>query len=72
MRRRLTALLAMVMMLASMLAFSATGFADAGGNPHAGSCGFGQPGSEELREDPSQPGAGEARDLTPEICPGKD
>jgi hypothetical protein len=72
MRRRLTALLALAMMLAMMLAFSAPGFADAVGYPHAGSCGFGEVRSEQLRENPLQPGAGEASGLRPTICPGKD
>ena len=42
MSRRLMALLAMGVMLASMLAFSASAFADKGGAPHDPSCGTGR------------------------------
>ena len=77
MRRRLTALLAMVVVTVMLVA--APALAAEGGNPTAGSCGIGEGFSSDLREDdfkykkegiePS-PGAGEASDLPPTVCPG--
>jgi hypothetical protein len=57
MRRRLTALLAMVVM-AVMLAASPA-FADKGGLAHEGSCGFGAVGAQLTVADPTSPGATE-------------
>ena len=77
-RKKLGVLVATAMML-FMVASPA--LAAAGGNPTAGSCGFGEGTSSDLREgdfnynkekiEPS-PGAGEASDLHPTNCPGND
>ena len=57
--RKLSVLLPAVMMLASMLVFSAPVFAEPGGDPHRPSCGVGKGLSAEFRADPTRPGAGE-------------
>ncbi len=74
MRRRLTVLVAMAVMLVMV---SSPALADPGGVPHENSCGVGKDFSAELREDfnpeqyPPRPGASEIRDLPPTECSGK-
>jgi hypothetical protein len=58
-RRRLTALLTLGVMLASMLVLSAPGFADKGGVPNDPSCGIGKEQSRNAREADVRPGASE-------------
>ena len=76
MRRRLTALLAMVVV--TVMVAAAPALAAQGGAPAEGSCGFGT-FSEDLREDDfnykkekisPKPGGGEASELHPTNCPG--
>ena len=57
MRRRLTALLAMVVMAVMLVAGPA--LADKGGVSHEGSCGFGREGAQTGVEDQTSPGATE-------------
>jgi len=50
------------------LAMAAPAGAGKGGNPNPDSCGFGRTFSQILRDDPTRPGAGEARDLPTTEC----
>ena len=78
--RRILVLLTVAAMMAAVMLVVAPAWAAEGGDPTAGSCGFGT-FSENLREgdfnynkekiEPS-PGAGEASDLHPTECPGSD
>ena len=79
MRRRLTALLAVVVVTVTVGA--APVLAAQGGEPTQGSCGIGEAFSADLREDDfnykkekisPKPGGGEASELHPTNCPGSD
>ena len=78
-RRRLTALLGMVVVTVMLVV--APVLAAEGGVPTSGSCGIGEGFSSDLREDDfnynkekisQKPGAGESSELHPTECPGSD
>jgi hypothetical protein len=73
-RRKLSVLLAVALMMTSVLAFSAPAFADKGGVSHEGSCGLGREGAQTAVEDPESPGATEFALIHPSDaeCPGQE
>jgi hypothetical protein len=60
----------LVVVAAVALAAPTTAGAAKGGNPPIDSCGLGKPGTQELRADPTRPGASEIRDYPPNLCRG--
>jgi hypothetical protein len=60
MRKRISLLIAAVMLVLSM-SFGGVAFAGKGGEPRTGSCGVGKAESAEHRADPTEPGASEER-----------